>query len=105
MRYVESCVDYRTYMAQINPKISSMQFTSLKNRLQGLGVTEPERMGVVYVHGPWGFVVIPRPGFSDLRISFYHEVSEQERNAVLESIESALYESHATVLQTGGKDE
>lgn len=95
LRHVENCADYQTYVATIDTDETPSQYASMKQSLMRIGNCEPERMGVVYVRGPWGFLVIPGPGFPELRISFYHDTPVHDRNAVLASIATAVHESCA----------
>lgn len=94
LRYLTSCIDYRTYIAPLDTHIGQDAHIALTKRLLTLGVAEDERMGVIYVRGPWGFLVIPQPGFPELRISFYHDTSKDEVEAVLVSIRQALHACH-----------
>ncbi len=61
-------------------------------------------MGVVYVRGPWGFFVIPRYGYPQLRISFYFDTPSSEIDALLASICTA-FETPDTVFDQGDLDE
>ena len=88
--YTDSCVDYRSYRHPLDPTVSSERHAQLRDRLAALGRAEPERMGVTYVRGPWGFLVIPRQGFPELRISFFRDTPDGDRRALLESVCQAL---------------
>lgn len=85
-RFDQSCVDYRSYVYQIRKDINLDQFNIIVQRLATLGRAENERMGVVYVRGPWGFFVIPRLGFPHLRISFFFDTPEKECIEMMKSI-------------------
>lgn len=61
-------------------------------------------MGVAYVRGTWGFLVIPQLGYPELRVNFYHATSTTEINDVLASICAALDMSVAAYEQ-GDLDE
>lgn len=105
VRYVKSCVDYRTFVAPLDTAISPAVHNTLTEKLLKLGVAEPERMGVIYVRGAWGFLVIPSPGFPELRISFYHDTPDDELNAVLVLIRAALVACHSSTSLTGDENE
>lgn len=99
--YVNSCVDYRTFVAPLDTAMIPAVYNLLTEELLVLGVAEPERMGVTYVRGPWGFLVIPRAGFPELRISFYHDANEDELDAILASVRVALKNSNVIASLAG----
>jgi hypothetical protein len=101
---VESCLDYRSYVYRIDPDLSSARYKASRQQLITLGRTNEERMGVVYVRGPWGFFVIPHHGYSTLRVSFYHDTPITEINDILASI-CAAFETSDTVFKQGDLDE
>jgi len=86
---VDSCTDYHTFVTPLDTAMESAAFNSLTERLRTLGVADQARMGVIYVRGPWGFLVIPSPGYPELRVSFYHDTSEHDMDDVLASIKAA----------------
>lgn len=104
-RYVDSCIDYQTVVTPLDTSLTQVSYDILVKKLLLLGVADRERMGVTYVRGPWGFLVIPGRGFPELRISFFHDASEQEVNTVLVSIGKAIEESYRSLLPRGGENE
>lgn len=54
-------------------------------------------MGVLYVYAPWGFCVIPRHGFPELRLNFYHEIPITDIQDVMASICAAFKTSYAAI--------
>ncbi len=101
---VESCVDYRSYVYNIDPDLSPAHYTASRQQLMTLGKADEERMGVVYVRGPWGFFVIPHYGYPTLRVSFYHDTTTPEINDILSMICTAFDEPDAIINQ-GDLDE
>ena len=101
---VESCVDYQSYVYTIDPTLTPEQFTASRELLIKLGKADKERMGVVYVRGPWGFFVIPHFGYPTLRVSFYHDTPAIEIDKMLSSI-AAAFETSNTINNQGGLDE
>ena len=101
---VESCVDYQSYVYRIDPGLTPGQYAASCRLLMALGKTDEERMGVVYVRGPWGFLVIPRHGYPTLRVSFYHDTPATEINNVLGLI-CAAFEPPNTINNQGDLDE
>ena len=101
---VESCVDYQSYVYSIEPDLTLEQYLALRQRLTALGNAEEERMGVIYVRGPWGFFVIPHFGYPTLRVSFYHDTPHTEINVVLAMI-CTVFETPNTIKNQGGQDE
>jgi len=100
---VESCVDYQTYSYKISPGLTQLQYDASRRILTTLGTADEQRMGVMYVRGPWGFFVIPHYGYPSLRISFFHDATETEINEVLSLIYTA-FESTQTTNNQGGLD-
>jgi hypothetical protein len=101
---VESCVDYQSYLYKIDPGLTAAQYAESRRLLMALGRADEERMGVVYVRGPWGFFVIPRHGYPTLRVSFYHDTPDTEIEDVLASI-CAAFEAPNTINNQGDSDE
>ncbi|WP_455221563.1 hypothetical protein [Kaarinaea lacus] len=101
---VESCVDYQSYVYTIDPNLTPEQFAASRELLINLGNADKERMGVVYVRGPWGFFVIPHFGYPTLRVSFYHDTPAIEIDKMLSSI-AAAFETSNTINNQGGLDE
>lgn len=95
--HIESCLDYQGYTYRIDPSITAMRYKVICQRLAKLGEAEEERMGVVYVYAPWGFCVIPRHGFPELRLNFYHETPINEIEDVLADIHTAFEASDIAV--------
>lgn len=96
----DSCIDYRSYIFTIGEDIDAIHYEKLRTRLMKLGRAEKERMGVVYVRGPWGFFVIPHHGYPTLRISFFHDTPDSECDALMMSI-IALFDNLKTSLNRG----
>ena len=101
---VESCVDYQSYVYEIDPGLTRAHYMASRQRLMTLGKADEERMGVIYVRGPWGFFVIPHYGYPTLRASFYHDTPGTEINQVL-SLICAAFETHNTINNQGDLDE
>ena len=102
--FVESCLDYRSYVYTIDPDLSPARYVTSRRQLMTLGRVDEERMGVVYVRGPWGFFVIPGHGYPKLRVSFFHDTPTTEINDVLSSI-CAAFEKSDAVFNQGELDE
>jgi len=100
---VESCIDYQSYIYKINPGLTQDQYEVSRRILTTLGTADEQRMGVVYVRGPWGFLVIPHFGYPTMRISFFHDTAEAEINEVL-SLIYAAFENAQTTNNQGGLD-
>lgn len=85
-QFVESCLDYRSYVCAIDQDLSPVRYEAACRLLMQMGRTHEERMGVVYVRGPWGFFVIPRQGYPKLRASFFHDTPTSEFSDILATI-------------------
>lgn len=103
-RRAESCIDYRAYTHPIDPDVSPVRYGLACEQLRRVGQSCEERMGVVYVRGPWGFLVIPQLGYPELRVNFYHDTPIREINDVLASIRVAL-ETLVVAFDQGELDE
>jgi hypothetical protein len=101
---VESCLDYQSYVYNIDPDLSPALYAASCRQLMTLGRADEEKMGVVYVRGPWGFLVIPHFGYPKLRVSFYHDTPKKERSDIL-SLICAAFEKSDAVLEQGDLDE
>jgi hypothetical protein len=101
---VESCLDYQSYVYRIDPGLTPDQYATSCRHLSTIGEADEERMGVVYVRGPWGFFVIPHHGYPSLRVSFYHDTPDTEINSVLELI-CAAFKMSTTTNNQGDLDE
>ena len=100
----ESCLDYQSYVYTIDPDLSPARYVASRRQLMTLGRADEERMGVIYVRGPWGFFVIPRYGYPTLRVSFFHDTPTTEISDILSSICSA-FEVFDAVFNLGELDE
>jgi hypothetical protein len=103
-RHVETCLDYRSYEYAITPQLSQEQYAASRRRLLTIGRADEEKMGVVYVRGPWGFFVIPQHGYPVLRVSFFHDTPTTEMDDILTSISTA-FETSDAILEQGEPDE
>lgn len=103
-RRLQGCVDYRVYTYPLDPGVGAAAYTQLRHRLQAIGKAEPERMGVTYVRGPWGFLVIPQRGFPELRLSLFHDTAATDAEPIFNAIRAACELTRAMPV-TGDIDE
>ncbi len=80
---VESCVDYQSFVYSLDKQFTPQRYEVCGRLLLSLGTVTEERMGVVYVRGPWGFFVVPAYGYPTLKISFFHDSTSKEIEHVL----------------------
>lgn len=97
---VESCVDYQSYVYHIDPELTPSQYSLSSQKLKSLGNAEDERMGVIYVRGPWGFFVIPQYGYPTIKVSFFHDTPSKDMNDVMTLI-CAAFELSNTINNQG----
>lgn len=93
-RAVENCVDYRSYVYDLDADITPAAFLALRTRLSMLGTMDRERLGVAYIKEQWGFLVFPPRGFPELRVSFYKETDKTTELAIHDAISLALKQIH-----------
>jgi hypothetical protein len=101
---VESCIDYHSYVYTIDPDLKQERYQATRLQLMKLGSVNEERMGVIYVRGPWGFYVIPQYGYPTLRVSFFHDTPTKEIDDIL-SLISAAFEAPEAIVNQGDLDE
>ena len=89
-REVENCADYRSFVFPLNKAMTAAAHSVVCARLSELGTADKERLGVTYVRGAWGFLVLPPKGFPELRVSFYKETDTAVEQTILDAISKAL---------------
>ncbi|KOR29374.1 hypothetical protein TI04_08800 [Achromatium sp. WMS2] len=80
------CTDYKVYTGPWS-EITSTQRMDIIAALAALGsmnVNDP--CNVATLCATWGFLVIPPPGFPELKISFYPHVASNNLNGILMQI-------------------
>jgi len=85
-RRISSCLNYRAYCAALDTGMTTTTHGRMRDQFMGLGDPEPERMGVTYIWGDWGFLIVPGPGFPELRVNVYPQHPAERDKAVLERI-------------------
>jgi len=88
-RPVAACLDYRAFVLPF-PPLFGAAYEGLRNELQALGRSEPPRLGVYYVYAEWGFLVVPPPGFPDLKIHFFHKTTPDQVAGILHRVASLI---------------
>lgn len=87
---VAACLDYRAFVLAFPKALSDAAYQRLLVELQSLGRSEPPRLGVFYIYSSWGFLVVPPPGFPELKVSFYNQTEPDRIAAILDQIASQL---------------
>ncbi len=102
---VDSCLDYQSYSCALDPELPVSAFAEVRQLLRQLGTADQERMGVVYVRGPWGFFVIPGHGYPSLRASFFFDTPDDEIEKVLGEICAVLAALNVSEIEQGESNE
>ena len=89
-RPAAACLDYRAFLFSLEPPWPEPAYARLCDTLRGLGRIRREALGVTYVDGEWGFLVIPPPGFPELKINFHHGAPDPAAQTLLDRIDELL---------------
>ncbi len=89
-RRVGACLDYRAYVYPLARNATAESHRILCLQLAELGTAEPERLGVTYVRNRWGFLVLPPPGFPELKVSFFKGTDPATEATILQAIAQAI---------------
>lgn len=84
-----ACLDYQAFVFRLGA-VEANRWDLIVSGLCALGRVERAHLGVVYVRADWGFLVLPPPGFPELRVSFYRRVAGERVAALLGRISSIL---------------
>jgi len=96
-RRVPSCVDYQAYVCPW-PPMDRERHQVFSATLGGLGVQEDNACGVATVRAAWGFLIVPPPGFPELKVNFFPNVPTQALREILVNIERRIATSMRTRL-------
>lgn len=88
-RRVPSCVDYQTFVTPW-PSMDRERHQLLELSLGRLGVREDNACGVTFVHAPWGFLIVPPPGFPELKVNLYPTVPTPSVYEILTDIQQQI---------------
>ncbi len=89
-RRVGSCLDYQAYILDLPPGISGEAYGQLDRHLRGLGRLEQELLGVAYIRGDWGVVIVPPPGFPEIKMKIHHHVGDGRTRALLTQVQAIV---------------
>ena len=85
-REAGSCLDYQTWVIDLPDQIPAGRHAEMACRLRALGRLDQELLGVAYVRGDWGVLIVPPVGFPEIKIRIHHHVGEKRSKAILTSI-------------------
>jgi len=94
-RRVPACVDYQAYVYPW-PPMDEERRRLLAQALGGLGMREDNACGVTTVRAAWGFLMVPPPGFPELKVNFFPGVPIQILCEILVNVERRI----ATCMRT-----
>jgi hypothetical protein len=87
---VAACLDYRAYIFALPRSPGGAAYEHLRDALCALGRCEPPRLGVHYVYADWGFLVVPPPGFPELKINFFRHTGTDRIATLLHRVASLI---------------
>lgn len=90
-----ACLDYQAFVFALPPALTASAFARLRDGLRGMGRIRREALGVIYVDGDWGFLVIPPYGFPELKINFFHGIPADGARRILVRVAALLAEADA----------
>lgn len=85
-----ACIDYRSYVFTLPHGKGGESHKQLTARLIGMGRLRHEMLGVFYVDTEWGLLVVPPTGFPDMKVHFFHHITEREIERILADIAEML---------------
>ncbi len=85
-RKVGGCLDYQTWVIDLPAAIPAGRHAEMAHRLRAFGRLDQELLGVAYVRGDWGVLIVPPVGFPEIKIRIHHHVGEKRSKAILASI-------------------
>ncbi len=85
-----ACIDYRSYVFTLPQKQETGSHEKLTSKLIGMGRLRHEMLGVFYVDTEWGLLVVPPAGFPDMKVNFFHHMTESEIERILVDIAKML---------------
>jgi len=85
-----ACLDYQAFRFALPPSLAESDFARLKEALKRLGRIRYEALGVTYVDGKWGVLIVPPFGFPELKINFFHDVPVETAQRLLDCIADLL---------------
>ncbi len=89
---IPACLDYRAYAFSVPPDLDPPLYRQLDRNLRQLGILRHEMLGVAYIDADWGFLIIPPPGFPELKINFYHQTSDRKVEQILLQVSTLMDE-------------
>ncbi len=89
-REAPACIDYKSYIFLVPQELEASTYNQLRQRLIGLGKLRHEMLGVFYVDAEWGLLVVPPPGFPEMKVSFFHHITGQRTGQILAEIAELL---------------
>ncbi len=82
-----ACIDYQSYVFTLPQGQASQKLAA---RLVGLGKLRHEMLGVAYVDTEWGLLVVPPPGYPEIKVNFFHHITKKQIVRVLADIAELL---------------
>jgi hypothetical protein len=89
-RKIPACLDYDAYVFDLPGDLAAMQLSGVRKGLERLGRVDREELGVVYIRGDWGHLVLPPPGFPELKVVFHRGTPVRSRQRILELTAAAI---------------
>jgi len=89
-RKVPACLDYDAYVFEVSDGARSLDLQRLQHSLERLGRVDRASLGVVYIRSDWGYLVLPPPGFPELKAVFEHRAGEGTKQTILDLTAEAI---------------
>jgi len=89
-RKVPACLDYDAYVFEVSGGTRSLDLQRLQHAVERLGRVDRASLGVVYIRSDWGYLVLPPPGFPELKVVFGHQVSKRTQQRILDLVAAAI---------------
>lgn len=88
-----ACLDYDAYAFDLSSDSTAFDPAVARTILEALGRIEREDLGVVYIRSDWGHIVLPPPGFPELKVVFHHGTYQGARQRILDLTAKAILDA------------
>ncbi len=85
-REAGGCLDYRNFILDLPASLPAEVYDRLDRRLRTLGHLEQELLGVPYIRAGWGVLIVPPPGFPEIKMKVHHHVGEERIQRLLAQV-------------------
>ncbi len=89
-REAGGCLDYRNFILDLPRHLPTQVYDRLDRRLRTLGRLEQELLGVPYIRTDWGVLIVPPPGFPEIKMKVRHHIGEDQIRRLLAQVHAIV---------------